>query len=135
MKYLKYFGVLACLFFLSCNKEVLNRPPLTSYLDNQYWRNEDDVRMAVNTFYPYFFSGFNTSSAARCTPLRGYTLCHDVTGKNAQANFESSVPASRGSTGTGVEWIQTYAGPNWNFAWIRGANILMDRLNNVVKPN
>ena len=32
------------LAFLSCNKDVLDRPPLTSYVDmRQYWRNEDDI--------------------------------------------------------------------------------------------
>ena len=135
MKYLKYlYSILACSFFLACNKEVLDRPPLTSVVDAEYWRNEGDIRLYTNSYYPYYFSGYNTSSVVDYAPLRGYTFCDDVTGKNAQSNFESSVPTSRGSTAEGAEWMATYAGPTWNFAWVRKSNILIDRLDNVVKP-
>ena len=53
MKYLKFlYGLLAILFFLSCNKAVLDRPPLTTIVDADYWRNEDDVRLYANAYYP-----------------------------------------------------------------------------------
>lgn len=136
MKYLKFlYGLLASLFFLSCNKEVLDRPPLTIIVDGEYWRNEDDVRLYANAYYPYYFSGYNTSSAVDYTPLRGYTFCDDVTGKNVQSSFETSVPDSRGSTLETAAWMGTYAGPTWNFSWIRKSNILLNRLENVAKPN
>jgi starch-binding outer membrane protein, SusD/RagB family len=136
MKYLKYlYGLLATLFFLSCNKEVLDRPPLTTIVDAEYWRNEDDVRLYANAYYPYFFSGYNTSSAVDYAPLRGYTFADDVTGKNAQGSFESSVPDSRGSVSETAAWLGTYAGPTWNFSWIRKSNIFLSRLENVAKPN
>ena len=53
MKYQKYlFVVLASIVFLSCNKEVLDRPPLTEVIDGPgFWRNEDDVRLYANAFY------------------------------------------------------------------------------------
>ena len=28
-----------------------------------------------------------------------------------------------------------YAGPTWDFAWVRKANIFFDRLDNMAKPN
>jgi hypothetical protein len=31
-------------------------------------------------------------------------------------------------------WLAQYGGPSWNFAWIRKANVMIDRLDNVVKP-
>ena len=136
MKYLKYFGsLLAVLFFLSCNKDILDRPPLTSYVDGLYWRNEDDVRMYANAYYPYYFSGFNTGFGVDYAPVRGYIFSDDLTGKNVQSSFESTVPTSRGSTSEAAAWLTTYAGPDWTFAWVRKSNVLLDRLDNVVKPN
>lgn len=136
MTYSKYlYSLLACLFLLSCKKDVLDRPPLTSYIDDQFWRNEDDVRMYANAYYPYYFSGYNTSFTADYTPVRGYTFSDDLTGKNVQSNFESSIPSSRGSSSEAAAWMSSYAGPTWTFAWVRKSNIMIDRLENVVKPN
>jgi starch-binding outer membrane protein, SusD/RagB family len=135
MKYLKYYSFLACLIFLSCNKEVLDRPPLTEVIDGPgFWRNESDVRLYANAFYANYFTGYNSSFTADYTPVRGYTFSDDLTGKNVQSNFESSVPTSRGSTSESAAWMGTYAGPTWDFAWVRKSNIFIDRLDNVVKP-
>lgn len=135
MKSSKYlYLLLACSFFLSCTKSVLDRPPLTSYVDAQYWRNEDDVRMFGNAFYTNYFNGYATSFTLDYTPVRGYTFNDDLTGKNAQSSFESSIPTSRGSTSEVAAWLSTYNGPDWDFAWVRKANVMMDRLDNVAKP-
>lgn len=137
MKNLKYFySLLVYLFLLSCNKKVLDRPPLDRIIDgeNTFWRNEDDIRLYVNTYYPNYFNGYNTGFGVDYTPVRGYTFNDDLTGKNVQSNFESSVPTSRGSTSESAAWFSTYAGPDWNFAWVRKSNILIDRLDNVAKP-
>ena len=138
MKNLKYLYscLLACLIFLSCNKEVLDRPPLTDIIDGpEFWRNENDVRLYANAFYTQYFNGYNSGFTADYTPVRGYTFSDDLTGKNVQSSFESSVPASRGSTAEGAAWMSQYSGPTWNFAWVRKSNIFIDRLDNVVKPN
>ncbi len=123
------------MLFVSCNKEVLDRPPLTSYLDDKFWRNEDDIRLYGNGFYTNYFNGYNSGFTVDYTPVRGYTFSDDLTGKNVQANFESAIPSSRSSTSETAEWMATYAGPTWNFAWVRKANIFLDRLDNVAKPN
>ena len=136
MKKLKFFySLIACILLLSCSKEVLDRPPLTSYVDDQFWRNEGDVRMYANAFYPQYFNGYNTSFTADYTPVRGYTFSDDLTSKNVQSNFESSIPTSRGSTAEGAAWMAQYAGPTWNFAWVRKSNIFLNRLENKVKSN
>lgn len=139
MKYLKYvysfYCLLACLFFLSCNKEVLDRPPLTEVIDGpNFWRNEDDVRLFANAFYTNYFNGYSNAFGVDYTPVRGYVFSDDLTGKNVQINFESSVPTTRGSVLETVAWLGTYAGPTWSFAWVRKSNILLDRLENVVQP-
>jgi len=138
MKHLKYlYSLLALIFLLSCNKEVLDRPPLDRISDDNFWRNEDDVRLYANTYYPNYFNGFNTAFGLDYAPVRGYTFSDDLTSKNVQGSFESSVPTSRGSTSEGLSdtWLREYAGPNWNFAWVRKSNIMLDRLENVAKPN
>jgi hypothetical protein len=136
MKYSKYlYFAIASLSFASCNKEVLDRPPLTAIVDAEFWRNEDDVRLYSNAFYPNYFVGYNSSFTADYTPVRGYTFNDDLTGKNVQSNFEASVPTSRGTTAEAGEWLASYAGPSWNFSWVRKSNVLIDRVENVVKPN
>ena len=138
MKHLKYlYSLLACIFLLSCEKEVLDRPPLDRIIDSEgsFWRNEDDVRLYANAFYPNYFNGYNTSFTVDYTPVRGYTFSDDLTGKNVQSSFESSVPTSRGSTAEAAAWMGQYSGPTWNFAWVRKSNILIDRLDNVARPN
>src|SRR5687768_9247258 len=134
MKYINYlYSLVICSLILSCSKDVLDRPPLTSYVDDKFWRNEDDVRMYANAFYPNYFNGYNTSFTVDYAPVRGYTFSDDLTGKNVQGNFESIVPNSRGSAAEGAEWMQTYAGPTWNFSWVRKSNMLINRLDNEVK--
>ena len=134
MKYLKYLYItLSCIVFLSCKKEILDRPPLTKYVDEKYWRNEDDIRMYANAFYTNYFNGYNSSFTVDYAPVRGYTFSDDLTGKNVQSNFESSVPTSRGSSSESAAWLQQYSGPTWDFAWVRKANVLLNRLDNVAK--
>ena len=137
MKFIKsLYILLACLSIMSCRKEVLDRPPLDRIIDgeNTFWRNEDDVRLYANGFYPNYFNGFNTGFTVDYTPVRGYTFNDDLTGKNVQSSFESSVPTSRGSTSEAAEWMAQYAGPTWTFSWVRKANIMIDRLDNIAKP-
>jgi hypothetical protein len=136
MKYSKIlYSLLACSLFVSCSKETLDRPPLTSIIDGpNYWRSEDDIRIFGNTFYTNYFNGFNSSFTVDYAPVRGYTFSDDLTGKNVQSNFEASIPTSRGSTSESAEWLASYAGPTWDFAWVRKANIMLDRVENVAKP-
>jgi hypothetical protein len=121
---------------VSCKKDFLDRPPLTSYVDadGQFWRNEDDIRMFAVGFYPNYFNGYGEGWTWNYTPVVGYTFNDDLTGKNVQSNFESSVPSSRGSSSESAAWLQQYAGPTWDFAWVRKANIFLDRLEKNAKP-
>jgi len=137
MKYFKfiYITVVMLMVLTSCQKEVLDRPPLTSYVDDQYWRNEDDLRLYGNGFYTNYFNGYNSGFTVDYTPVRGYTFSDDLTSRNVQTPFETSVPSSRGATGEAAAWMGQYSGPTWNFGWVRKANIFLDRIENVAKPN
>ena len=126
-------AVFACILFTSCNKEVLDRPQLNSPVDDNFWRNEDDIRLFANGFYSNYFPGYNTNFGVDYAPVRGFTFNDDVTGRNVQGNFESSVPSSRSSTSETATWMTQYAGPTWNFAWVRKSNIFIDRLQNVAQ--
>lgn len=123
------------LFFAACNKDVLNRPPLTQPVDDNFWRNETDIRLFSNGFYTQYFNGYNSAWGVDYTPVRGYTFSDDLTSRNVQGHFESTVPSSRGASTEGAAWISQYAGPNWNFAWVRKSNTFLDRLENVAQSN
>lgn len=137
MRYFRYIYslVTVTVLFVSCNKEVLDRPPQSTYRNDNFWRNEDDLRLYANGFYANYFNGYNTSFTVDYTPVRGYTFSDDLTSKNVQAAFESSVPTTRGSTSEVADWLGTYAGPTWDFAWVRKANLFLNRIDNVTKPN
>src|SRR5690606_4912172 len=116
----------------------LDRPPLTEPTDDNFWRNETDIRLFANDFYPQYFVGYNSAWGVDYTPVRGYTFSDDVTSRNVQTHFENSVPPSRSDTresATVSLWLTEYAGPTWNFAWVRKANVFMDRLENLAQPN
>lgn len=137
MRYPKfiYSVCAACALLTACNEDVLDRPPLTSPIDDDYWRNETDVRLFANGFYTNYFVGYNSGWGSAYTPVRGYTFSDDLTSRNVQSHFENSVPTSRQSTSEGVDMMTQYSGPTWNFAWIRKANIFIDRLQNVAQAN
>lgn len=130
MKYFKiiYTAITACILLSACNKDVLDRPQLNSPVDDIFWRNETDVRLFANGFYTNYFVGYNSAFGVAYTPVRGYTFSDDLTARNVQSNFENIVPASRASTSETTDMLTQYAGPTWNFAWVRKANLFLDRL-------
>jgi len=128
------------LAFPACNDDVLDRPTKTSYVDDPgaFWRNESDLRMYCNEFYPLYFPGYSSGWGVDWAPLRGYNRSDDVAKGGTQINFRNTTPETgftSTSTGyTGV-WIEEWCGNMWNFAWVRQTNILLDRIENVTKPN
>ncbi len=133
-KYIFALFSAAALMFASCD-DVLDRPQLNNPQDDNYWRNETDLRLFGNGFYTNYFVGYNSSWGTAYAPLRGYNFSDDVAYSGKQSSFENSIPASRGSSSEDVAWLgSAFAGPNWNFAWVRKANLFIDRIENVAKP-
>ena len=130
---LKIYVILAGIVFLftNCN-DVLDRPSLTSAEDATYWSSEVRVRLYANAFYSNFFVGYGVSYETAYAPNNNYTFNDDAVIKSTQTQFNRSVPTSKGSTELKIEWQSEYTGPTWNFAWIRKANIMLDRIRDVM---
>src|SRR5690606_25382745 len=96
---------------------------------------ETDIRLYGNGFYTQYFVGYNSAWGVDYTPVRGYTFSDDLTTRNVQSHFENSEPASRGDNREIAPWLTQYAGPTWNFAWVRKAIMFIDRLQNFAQAN
>lgn len=136
MKTQNLYFLLIFFLFSSCAKKALDRPPLTTIIDDNFWRNESDVRLFANGFYENYFIGYNAVQVDNYAPYFSSNFCDDLTRDGVQTNFENIVPPSRVSTvtGAGASWLPQHAGPTWNFTWVRKVNIFIDRLENRAKP-
>ena len=131
MKKLIYI-VFAVFALCACSKieELLDRPALTTTVDNNFWRTEGDIRLYVNGFYPLYFEGYGKDWDQSFAPVRGGTgFCDDFVSEGTQSRFENKVPTSRGSSGESRSCYEQYYGPSWGFGRIHKVNILIDRLN------
>ena len=131
-KYILNILAIATFIFAGCN-DVLDRPEKTKPTDDSFWKNEADLRLYTNDYYPQYFVGYNSGWAVQYAPLRGYDFADDYASQGKQANFENSVPSGRGSNSLGTVWLSQYAGPNWNFAWLKTTNVFIDRVENRMK--
>lgn len=120
------------LLFTACD-DYLDRPQLNVPDDNTYWKTESDARMFSQGFYTNYFVGYNSGWSSAYAPLRFYYFADDFASTGKQSVFENSVPTSRGTNSESQSTITTYAGENWNFAWIRRANIFLERLEGQMK--
>lgn len=123
--------------FTGCD-DVLDRPELTKPIDTKYWTKESDLRLYANEYYANYFVGYSFNWGVDYAPLRGYYFSDDNASSGKQTSFENAVPSSRGSTSVvpnGDLWLTQYAGPTWNFAWVRKTNVFIDRLDKVSKAN
>ena len=131
-KYILSIFAAAGLLFSSCD-DYLDRPQLNVPDDNTYWKTESDARMFSQGFYYNYFVGYNSGWTVAYSPLRFYYFSDDFASTGKQSGFENSVPTSRGTNSESQSTITTYAGENWNFAWVRRANIFLDRLEGRMK--
>ena len=111
----------------SCEK-FLDRQSLTTMNDENYWTSENNLRLFANGFYINYFVGYNSAWGVEYTPLRGYYFSDDFTSTGKQGGFETQAPESRASTSDAVAWLTTYAGPSWNFSWVRKSNLFLERI-------
>jgi len=119
----------AVTIFLSGCTEFLDRPSLTTMDDGNYWTSESNLRLFSNGFYANYFVGYNSTWGVDYAPLRGYYFSDDFTSAGKQSGFETQAPASRASVSETAAWLTTYAGPTWNFSWVRKSNLFLERIN------
>src|SRR5688500_1451753 len=127
MKKYSIILLLTALFFGAC-EDFLDRQPLTEMNDETYWTNENNVMLYANSFYPNYFVGYNNTWGVDYAPLRGYYFSDDFTSTGKQSSFEPQAPASRADIRETALWLTQYAGPTWDFAWVRKSNLLLERI-------
>src|SRR5690606_27972973 len=139
MKNILYTLLLGSAFTLMGCDSLLERPELIKIPDteNNYWRNENDLRLFANDFYPNYFVGYNTAFGTAYAPLTGYNFADDFTSQGAQANLLGTVPTGTGgSSSAAISVLRLeHPGPNWNFYWVRKANLLLSRIETTAKNN
>ena len=112
--------------FTSCS-DILDRPSLTTAEDDTFWNSEQKVRLYANSFYANFFVGYGSGWTTPYAPMN-YNFNDDVVILGIQPQFGRVVPTSLGSTSADMMWKSDFAGPTWNFYWIRKANVMIDRI-------
>lgn len=115
MKNIKLYTLLfLTLIVVGCEKDFLEEPPIDRLTDETYWKNEDNVRTFAFGFYPAYFTGYG-SGYTWGDYFSGQSLNDDFA-PSAPPQFPKNVPASGGG---------------WSFAWVRKANIFIDRVQSV----
>lgn len=127
-------SAIALLGTMTSCEDFLDKPAL-NYVndDDKFWRNEDDFRTYSIEFYPWFFTGYNTSYGTNYTPLRGYTFNDDISTRGVQTNFSSTIPGKLSVVVNpdkllDQSWYKEYNGERWNFGWVHKANVMIARL-------
>jgi hypothetical protein len=126
-KYILTLLTVISLFLVSCN-DFLDRQSLTTMNDDNFWSSENSLRLFSDGFYTNYFVGYNSGFTEDYAPLRGYYFSDDFTSAGKQGVFETQAPASRASISEAATWLLTYAGPTWDFAWVRKSNLFLERI-------
>ena len=113
---------------ISSCEDFLDRPSLTTMNDQNYWTSENNLRLFADGFYANYFVGYNSGWGVDYAPLRGYDFADDFTSSGKQGSFETQTPSSRASTSETASWLSSYAGPTWDFAWVRKSNLFLERI-------
>lgn len=115
--------------------DVLDRPQKTKAVDTEFWRNETDLRLYANQYYPNYFVGYNEGWGTAYAPVLDHNFSDDLASSGKQTSFENTIPPTRGANTLAPATIEGYAGPDWNFAWVRKSNVFIDRIENEAKAN
>lgn len=126
-RYLYILLLVVTLGFTGCS-DFLDRPSLTTMNDDNYWTSENNLRLFANGFYTNYFVGYNSGFTEDYAPVRGYYFADDFASSGKQGGFETQAPASRASTSEVASWLLSYAGPTWDFAWVRKSNLFLERI-------
>jgi hypothetical protein len=97
-----------------CKKDFLQRLPQDTLVNENFWTNENNVRTFAWGFYPAYFSGYGS----------GYTWGKFFSGESLNDDFAPSTP-------TAFPKVVPTSGGGWSFAWVRKANIFIDRVQTV----
>lgn len=111
----KIVVIIAAVIALTGCDDFLEKPPVDQLTDETYWTSEDNVRSFSWGFYTAYFSGYGS----------GYTWGDFFSGQSLNDDFAPSSPSQFRRT------VPTNAGSYWSFAWVRKANIYLQRIQTV----
>lgn len=106
-----YLMLFLALGIIGCEKDFLDVPPTNQFEDPGYWTSEENVETFAYGFYPAYFVGYGS----------GYTWGEYFSGEVLNDDFAPSAPAQ-------FTRVAPASGGGWDFAWVRKANIFIDRL-------
>lgn len=109
-----YTLVFLALIVVGCEKDFLETPPQDQFTDETYWTSEESVKTFSYGFYPAYFRGYGAGWSWG-DYFSGQSLNDDFA-PSGPPQFTKNVPASGGG---------------WSFAWVRKANIFIDRVQGV----
>jgi len=109
-----YSFILIALTMVGCSKDFLETPPEDKLVDETYWSTEANVETFAYGFYPAYFTGYGS----------GFTWGNYFSGQSLNDDFSPSNP------GMFIQQVPT-SGGGWTFAWVRKANIFIDRVQGV----
>ncbi len=106
--------LLSSTLLMGCEKDYLEIPPIDKFTDETYWTSEDNVRTFSYGFYTAYFTGYGS----------GYTWGDYFSGETLNDDFAPANP-------TQFTKNVPDAGGGWSFAWVRKANIFIERVKTV----
>lgn len=129
----KYFLpiVLITLLVTGCTKEFLNRTPLDSVDDSNFWTNEANLRQHSIYYYRSMFYGYGGGWDVKAAPQRG-SFNTDI--QIGNSGLPGGLGIGNASSGTSAATTTTsYLNEeSWGdaYIWIRRANVFIDRVEN-----
>ncbi|MBO9592236.1 MAG: RagB/SusD family nutrient uptake outer membrane protein [Niabella sp.] len=107
-------GVLAV---AGCRKNFLDRTPLSSISDAEFWKTPTDMQLYVNNFYSTILPRYN--GVVTKSPFNVYTLDADLGSDNMIAmNYNAEV--------LNGERVVPPSGGGWNWAQVRNVNYFLE---------
>lgn len=115
MKYFKISLIFAALIALmSCEDDFLDKQPIDQMTDENYWTSESNVETFSYGFYAHFFDGYGS----------GWTWGDYFTGQSLNDDFAPTTPTPF------TKNVPT-SGGGWDFAYVRKANLMLERIDEV----
>lgn len=99
---------------VACEKDFLEVPPQDQLVDETFWSSEANVKTFAYGFYPAYFVGYGS----------GYSWGKYFSGQSLNDDFAPSNPPRF------TQQVPT-SGGGWSFAWVRKANIFINRVQTV----
>ncbi len=130
----KYFLpiVLIAILFTGCTKEFLDRTPLDTVDDSNFWTSESNLRLHSIYYYRAYFFGYGSGWDVFCPANRSCFNTDVQIGSSGLPGGLSAGDYSGGNSSrsyTGASYLNEESWGN-AYIWIRRANIFIDRVEN-----